>query len=63
MSWNGRFRDSFAVCGGFSIDSLTVMCLEEDVGMLVDARSTKVVLYRAADVIYEVVENVDFEND
>lgn len=49
--------DNFVVCGGFVLESLGAVCLEENVSMLLDACVTDVESSRVADVIHDLVKD------
>lgn len=52
--------DSHAVCGRLRLRELTVVCLEEGVKAFVDACVTEVGFSEAADVIDDMVLEVEF---
>lgn len=53
---------TFVVCSGFALRGLTVVWLEEDVGMFVDVFIIEMESFKATDVIDDVVGEVELEN-
>lgn len=51
----------FVLCGGFALGGVTVVCVEDDVGMLVNCCIIEVELSEAADVSGDGVKQMTFE--
>lgn len=54
--------DSFMRCGGFALEGLAIKCLEEDLGVFVDACVIKVASLEAPGIIDDVNEEAEFES-
>lgn len=54
--------ESFAICGELAPRTVVVVCLEEDLGMFIDAFVTEVESPEAADVVDDVIEEVEIES-
>lgn len=53
--------DSFVKCGRFALGGLAVVCLEENVGVSVEAYVIELESSEATDIIRDVIEKVKFE--
>lgn len=54
--------DSFVVCDGFALENLTLVYLEEDASMFIEACVIKMKSSKVADVISDAVKDVKFES-
>lgn len=53
--------DNFLVCGRSALESLAILCLEEKGGVLVNACVTELEFSKAASVVSDVIEEMEFE--